>query len=109
MFWKRKTGTSEPKSALPKPKFIPDIVGGHLVVDYQQNPDWVWKLKCVVRKRQDSRSAFDIRIFDEVEAATSNIKIVDYNSFDEHPELLLYEGWYDNEARTLEVEEKKKA
>ena len=103
MFWKR-----DPNK-LPGPKWIPDIVGGHLVTDYKQNPDVVWKLKSVVRRRQESKNAFDVRVFDEVEVATKNAKIVDYNSFDEYPELILYEGWFDNELRTLHIEEKKTA
>ena len=108
MFWRKKSGESG-VSKLPGPKFVPDIVGGHLVTDYKQNPDWVWKLKSVVRKRENSRSVFDIRVFDEVEVATKNIKIANYNSFDEHPELVLFEGWFDNDLRELQVEDKRAA
>ena len=110
MFWKKKSDPSQPKAIkLKGPKFIPDIVGGHLVTDYNQNPDYVWKLKSVVRCREDSKNTFDIRVFDEVEAATKNIKIQDYNSFDEHPELILFEGWFDNELRMIDVENKRTA
>ena len=110
MFWKKKAATSEPKgSKLPGPKAIPDIVGGHLVVDFKQSPDWVWKLKAVKRRRQESKSAFDIRVFDEVEAATSKIKVHDYTTLDEHPELIWFEGWFDSEARQVQLEEKKTA
>ena len=110
MFWRKKSGGSTPGGKkLPGPKFVPDLVGGHLVVDYKQNPDWVWKLKSVSRKREDSRTTFDIRIFDEVETATKNIKIQDYNSFDEHPELILFEGWFDNDLREMQLEDKRAA
>ena len=108
MFWKKKAATSEPKvNKLKGPKDIPDIVGGHLVTDFNQDPDRVWKLKAVVRRRQESKSAFDVRVFDDVEAATKNIQIVDYTSLDEHPELILAEGWFDKDARQVQLEEKR--
>jgi len=110
MFWKKKAGTSEPKAKkLPGPKYMPDMVGGHLVTDYHQNPDWVWKLKAVVRRRPESKDAFDVRVFDDVEAATKKIKVHNYLSLDEHPELILYEGWFNNESRQMELEAKKTA
>ena len=108
MFWKKKAVTSEPKvKKLPGPKYMPDIEGGHLVTDYKQNPDYIWKLKAVVRPRQESKNAFDCRVFDDVEAATKSIKIENYTSLDEHPELILFEGWFDNESRQLHLEKKK--
>ena len=110
MFWKKKAATSEPKvEKLKGPKGIPDIVGGRLVVEFNQSPDWVWKLKAVVRKRQESKSAFDVRVFDDLEAATKKVKVQDYTSLDEHPELILFEGWFDNESRQVQLEEKKTA
>jgi hypothetical protein len=107
MFWKKKGDPSEPKSKLKGPKFIPDIVGGHLVTDYNQNPDYVWKLKSVVQRRAESKNVFDVRVFDEVEAATKNIKIKDWTSFDEHPELILFDGWFDNELRVVDLVDKR--
>lgn len=108
MFWKKKTGTLETKvSKLKGPKFIPDIVGGHLVTDFKQDPDVVWKLRAVMRQRGESKSALDVRVFDDVEAATKNIKIENYDSFDAHPELILYEGWFDKEFIQVELEVKR--
>jgi hypothetical protein len=110
MFWKKKAATSQPKvEKLKGPKDIPDIVGGHLVTDFNQNPDLVWKLKAVKRRRQESKDAFDVRVFDDVEAAASKVKVKDYTTLDEHPELILYEGWFDLESRQLQLEEKKTA
>ena len=108
MFWKKKAESSPPKaSKLPGPREMPDIVGGHLVTDFNNNPDWVWKLKAVLRRRPESRHAFDVRIFDEVETATRKVKIRDYTTLDEYPELILYEGWFDTELRQVKLEEKR--
>ena len=110
MFWRKKTEASKTKvNKLKGPKLIPEIVGGHLVTDFKQDPDVVWKYKAVVRRRGESKDAFDVRVFDDIDAATKKIKIVDYTSFDAHPELILYEGWFDNELRTVQLEEKKTA
>jgi hypothetical protein len=53
MFWKKKP--EEPLKLevekLPRPKEIPKLVGRNLVVEKKQDPDWIWKLKGVVRKR----------------------------------------------------------
>jgi len=108
MFWKKKSEPSTPKvEKLPGPKDVPDIVGGHLVTDFNQNPDWVWKLKVVVRRRQESRHAFDVRVFDEFQTAAKNIKVRNYTSLDEHPEFILFEGWFNTDTRQLQLEEKK--
>ncbi|HEY86492.1 MAG TPA: hypothetical protein G4O06_00425 [Dehalococcoidia bacterium] len=108
MFWKKQTSTNAQSNTkvkkLPGPKWIPDMVGGHLVVDYNENPDWVWKLRAVTRPRDGLRKAYDVRDFDEVQAALTNIKIRDYNSFDEHPELIIYEGWFDNDSLQVQLE-----
>ena len=110
MFWKKKAATSEPKvEKLKGPKDIPDIVGGHLVTDFNQNPDRVWKLKAVKRRRPENKNAFDVRVFDEIEATAKKVKVVNYYTLDEHPELILFDGWFDTEARQVQLEEKKTA
>ncbi len=108
MFWRKKTEASKTKvNKLQGPKLIPDIVGGHLVTDFKQDPDVVWKLRAVMRRRGESKDAFDVRVFDDIEAATKKIKIEDYDSFDAHPELILYEGWFDKAAIQVQLEVKK--
>ncbi len=108
MFWKKKAGTSKPKDKeLPGPKFVPDIIGGRLVTDFHKDPDRVWKLKAVKRRRGESKSAWDIRVYDDVDAATNGVKVENWPSLDDHPELILYEGWYDTELRDAHLEERK--
>ena len=110
MFWNRKTEASAQAGIkvkkLPGPKWVPDMVGGNLVVDHKENPDWVWKLKAVTRPRNGLKKAHDIRVFDEVQTALKNIKIRNYNSFDEHPELVIYEGWFDYDSLKVQLERK---
>ena len=104
MFWKKGNGEK-----LPGPKDMPELVGRHLVVDKKKEPDWVWHLKGVVRKNPAGKKRFDVRIFDPNEAASKQVKVKDYTTFDQHPELILYEGWFDKASMAAEVEDKRAA
>jgi len=91
---------------LPGPQDIPEIVGRHLIVAKDRDPDWVWHLKAVVRKNPSrGKKAFDVRVFDEAQVAQKKVKIKDWATFDEHPDLILYEGWFDKQSMQAELEE----
>jgi len=107
MFWKKKP--SEEVVKLSGPKDIPELVGRHLVVQFKQNPDWVWKLKGVVRPRSDGKDRFDFRVFDEAQVAGRKVIVKDYNSLNEHPDLILYQGWFNKRSNEVQIEEKKAA
>lgn len=110
-FWKKESGKGEqskaPMKKLPKPKDIPEPVGRYLVVNLGKDPDWVWRLKGVVRQREESKDSFDIRVFDEAKVGQARVSVKDYTSLDAHPELILYEGWFDKKSMKVQVEEKK--
>ena len=126
MFWKKQQETApvsgEPKAEvppqakaekskiekLPGPKQIPGLVEKLLIANYKIDADIVHILKIVVRKRPQTERTFDCRIFDQSEAEASEILIKDYTSLDEHPDLILYEGWFDEGSKHAEIEEKKK-
>lgn len=111
MFWKKKPAAEElskPKvEKLPGPKGIPELVGRHLVVELKQNPDWVWNLKGVVRPRSDGKDRFDFRVFDEAQVGARKVAVKNYTSLDEHPDLILYQGWFDKKTMKVQIEEKK--
>jgi hypothetical protein len=115
MFWKfwkkqRVTGTETKVEKLPGPKEIPELAGRFLVNTKKKDPDWVWKLKSVVRKRPESKDAFDVRVFDESQAAQKGggVTVKDWNTLDEHPDLILYEGWFNKKTLEAELEERKR-
>jgi hypothetical protein len=35
------------------------------------------------------------------------VTVKDYTSLDGHPELILYEGWFDKKSMKVQIEEKK--
>ncbi len=124
MFWKKKQMTTTPAgvtSATEKPevspaskaekysgpKELPELVGRHLVTNMKKDPDWVWHLKAVVRESPKAKKAFEVRVFDEASVAQQKVKVKDWTTFDQHPNLIMYEGWFDKEALTAELEAKK--
>jgi hypothetical protein len=102
MFWKRKVqqGVEE----LPGSQEIPDRVGRYLACDLRKDPEWVWKLRSVLRHNKRGKSIFDIRVFDEVQAVANKVTVENYVSLDEHPNLVLYQGWFDKGSLRMQIE-----
>jgi hypothetical protein len=86
------------------PKNIPEAIGRYLVVSLGKDPDWVWNLKAVMKDRGNEKDVFEVRVFDQSQAASRQIKVKDYNSFNEHPELILYEGWFNKKTFEVKVD-----
>ena len=109
MLWGKKSVKEEAKKEkLPGPKEIPVPVQSHLTVERKMDPDLVRLLKAVVRRSPKGEKAFDIRIFDQSEAEAKKMQVKDYTSLDEHPDLIIYDGWFDEASKGVELEEKKK-
>jgi len=106
MFWGKKSGKEEGK--LSGPKAIPGLVQNYLVAERKMDPNLVKLLKAVVRKNVTGDTAFDIGIFDDSEAMARKVQVKDYTSLDECPDLIIYEGWFDERAKQVKLEEKKK-
>ena len=102
MFWNRKKG-EEGGIQLPGPKDLPQAVGAHLVVQEKQDPNWVWNLKGVVRPTE-KKNAFYWRVFSQAEAAKAGVKVKDWSSLDNHPALILWEGYFEKETNTARRE-----
>ena len=63
-------------------------------------------LKAVVNKSTAAEKVYNIRIFDESEALAKKAQVKDYTSLDERPDLIIYEGWFDEGAKQVKLEEK---
>ena len=109
MFWGKKSAKEEEKKEkLSGPKEIPGVVRNYLVAEIKMDPDLVKLLKAVVRKSATGEGAFSIRVFDESEALAKKVQVKDYTSLDERPDLIIYEGWFDEGSKQVKLEEKKK-
>lgn len=85
---------------------MPQQVGQYLVIREKMDPDWVWHLKCVVRSHGESRTALDFRVYSSAHAIQSSVRVVNFDSLEIHPELILYQGWYDKRNNQIFLEKK---
>jgi hypothetical protein len=107
MFWgKKSTKEEEKKEKMSGPKEIPGPVRNYLVAERKMDPDLAKLLKAVERK-STTGATFNIRVFDDSEARAKKVQIKDYTSLDECPDLIIYEGWFDEGAKQVKLEEKK--
>jgi len=104
MFWNKKNDKDEAK--LSKPAIIPELVQKYLVAEKQMKPELALLLMGAARR--NASSSRDLRIFDQADALANKVDIRDYNSLDTHPELILYEGTYDDSAHQVKLDEKTK-
>ena len=101
-FWQKgENGT--PAQGLPKPKDLPEAVGRYLVVELKRDPDWVWTLKALLRPREENRDIKDIRLFNPDKADAADVSVRNFTSLDAHPELIVYEGWFDSKTHKMEL------
>jgi hypothetical protein len=49
-------------------------------------------------------NAHDIRIFSQQTADQKGVSVKNYTSLDTHPELVLYEGYYNKQSREVHIE-----
>ena len=93
---------------LPGPRQIPGLVEKHLIAEYKMDANLARILKGVIRASSTGEGVFNIRVFDESEALAKKIRVKDYTSLDQHPDLTIYEGWFDEKSRRVKLEERKK-
>ena len=105
MFWGKKSAKEE--GQLSGLKEIPESVQNYLVVEKKMDPVLAKLLRAVERKSATG-ATFNIRVFDNSEAIAKKVEVQDYTFLDECPDLILYEGWFDEGAKQVKLEEKKK-
>jgi hypothetical protein len=105
MFGSKKQGKEEGK--LSGPKLISESVLNYLVAERKMDPDLA-KFLMAVEQKSKTGATFNIRVFDDSEAIAKKVQVKDYTSLDECPDLIIYEGWFDEGAKQVKLEEKKK-
>lgn len=105
--WFAKKQPKPPAGAIPlrqsKPKELLTAIGRDLVTRMNQDPDWVWALLNVTQSSPDNPHVVLFRVFDPHEAAVRGTTVKNYQSLDEHPELILYHGWVNTRNNAAEV------
>lgn len=67
---------------------------------------WV-QFMAVLRQHKDNQDMFDVRIFDQWCTNQKGIRVVDYASLDFHPDLVVFEGWFDRKSGNGSIQLKK--
>lgn len=94
-------------SGLPGPKDIPDQVGQQFVVNYKEDPEWVWRLKSVMKPDEmERKDTFHISVFAEQMAVAAKVHVRDFTTLDAYPNLILYEGVFDKKAKTAKIQKR---
>jgi len=101
-FWKNSNvqAPGVPKNA--KPKELPMPIGRKMVVELEINPDDVWALKYLCRPSENRQGMFEFRLFNPNNAKQSGVVVRDWNTLDNRPDLILYEGRYDKNSSNVE-------
>ena len=94
---------NDSKKKLPRPKELPQMIGRHMVAVLNLDPDWVWDLRAVLSPKDDAKDVFMIRIFDPKTALAQGVTVAHYNSLDDHPELILFKGWFHKRSEQFEL------
>ena len=107
-FWEKENGTNSAVKVERKfrPKELPQAIGLHLIVRLKEDPDWVWTLKFVIQTRADDKHVVNFRIYDPLGARSEDVKVARFESLDGHPELILYEGWFNLSSEQYLCEKK---
>jgi hypothetical protein len=108
-FWKKAAS----EEAIPpgkkakhfRPKDLPFFIGKHLVVNGNFEPDWVWSLKSVSRPIEGTTHKFEIRIFNPARVSISGANIRAFEDLDTRPDLILFNGWYNQASMDFDLRE----
>ncbi len=110
MFWSKRSEKEEAKEErLRGPQAVPELVQAHLVAETKMDPVLARVLKDVVLKSATQDNGWKIRIFDDSEALAQKVQVKNYTSLDEHPDLVIYDGWFDERSKQVKLEEKNRA
>jgi hypothetical protein len=87
-----------------KPKIVKEIDGGawgHLVQDHGLNVDVLCKsIRCVDKTGVKDGAPVDLlRVFSLRDVEKQGITIAGWETFDQHPELIMFEGYVDRANR----------
>ena len=97
-------GRNKSETKLPKPvEMLPEI-GRDLVTIHQLEPDYVWSLKCVLRPVDAQKKVHLFRVFSDKRVYGAGVKVLNYDSLDAHPELVLYSGQVNRSSRQVRFE-----
>ena len=105
MFWKNKKKALGSKP-MKLDRMLYKIIGSEWdKIPQSESDHWV-KYMAVMRPQKADGDVHDVRVFDEWSAQQSRISIFNYAALDNHPELVLFEGWFDKKSKKGDIKYK---
>jgi hypothetical protein len=92
---------------LPGPRLLPGFVQKYLVERYSMDSGLANIIMGVRHPRPESEGISDCRIFDNSEAEALGLKVHDFDSLNDRPDLILFEGWFDEHSKKVDLTEKR--
>jgi hypothetical protein len=101
MFWKRNKDALGAKQSGPRD--IPESVKKSLISNKIVDEETLPFLKAVIKNKENTDKAYDIRIFDPSDAEAREVKVQNYDTLNANPALTIAEGWYDDSQKKVEL------
>ena len=79
---------------ISKPSLVNQAIGRELILTHSLEPDLAWSLMQVAKHSYQDSTRYEVRVFSAKRAADRGVAVTDFNSLDNHPDLVLYHGWY---------------
>jgi hypothetical protein len=99
MFWMKKRNDGKPVSLSAG---MSRLIGEEWAKLPRNGDHWAEYL-AVMRPQSDGGDVFDIRIYDKWVATEKKVQVLGYSSLDAHPELILLEGWFNQNSKKGEI------
>jgi hypothetical protein len=90
---------------LLKPQNAPEPIVKYLITNLKLNTSWAYNLKSVMKPGQEN-GIMDFRLYNDADVRAKNLKIKDFDTFNDHPTMLLFEGNYDPKNQNVQITKK---
>jgi hypothetical protein len=91
-----KSKNSDGVQKLPGPKNIPELVARYMVQKMGSDSVWTWDLTAVAYPT--GKKAAYYRVYDNGKTSEAKVKVKNWISLDGHPELIMFEGYCNDET-----------
>lgn len=89
---------------LPGPEKLPIEITRYLTRILGHSPNWVQGLMYVEQPRAGNKNICDVRVFDELITTVNKVYVSNFNSLDDFPDMILFEGWLNRDDGTAILE-----
>ncbi len=101
MFWFKSNGKKE-----ERPHAVSGAMSRLIGEEWRKLPPigdhWAEYL-AVMRPKSEGSTACDVRIFSKWAAEEKKLTVANFSSLDDHPDLILLEGWFDKKTKKGEI------